>query len=243
MITPFRRYWLAFLPAVAALAAVVACGDDDDAGGSSIPDASVADTSTTVVDSGSNTDTNTGIVDAGHDADAALPDLCALYPNTVYPGDAAVDEPPDFKRYNLIGYRALVTGASACEVADLFANLGDPTAPPDQIDCLANELASLANCTVGGTPVPYKTSTDGNGSRCSPDAGTSALLGLQLPATPGYTLNDVDFIIDRIHAAAIETGYTAADADRLRQLLRADRAIIVPDAGTTDAGYSQSECQ
>ena len=245
MSTRFRGYWLVFLPAVAALAAVVACGDDDDGGTPSTPDASVADTSTShndANDSGSNAQPDTGIADAGHDADVALPDLCVLYPNAVVPGDASVGEPPDDKRFDLISYRAIVAASGTCEVGDLFANIQET--PPDELGCLANELSSLARCTVAGELVPYKGSADGQGNRCAPDSGTSALLGLHLPpGTPAFTLNDVDFIIDRICDAAIETGFTVADAERLRQLLRADRTTIVPDAGTKDAGYSQSECQ
>lgn len=251
---PNRLLRLAFLamPLVAMAAAfVTACGDDDAAPGP--PDASTdgrTDGTTNVPDGGGGgTDSSTdappgdGGVDAPGDADAALPALCVTYSNADVVGDAGASEGTR-PRYELIALRALHSGAknadNSCEISQLFTAAFDP---PIQFECLGFQLAALAGCTNAGQPLDYKIAVDENGDKCVVDGGAGNIqLGFRDP--PGtYTGNDVGFLADLIKQAAITTGMSAADAERLKQLYLSQRASVLgPDAGTGDAGFSNSTC-
>ncbi len=250
---PNRLLRLAFLamPVVALTAAfVTACGDDDASPGQ--PDASTeagTDANGNVPDgnTGADTGTDAGPGDAGTDAtgdaDAALPALCLTYSNADFVGDSGAGE-DTWPRYQLIALRALHSGAknadNACEVNALFANAFDP---PIQFECLGHQLAALAGCTVAGQPLNYNTSLDENGDYCVVDGGANIQLGFRDP--PGtYTANDVAFVADLVKQAAVATGLSASDADRLKALYLSQRASVLgPDAGDAgDAGFSNSTC-
>ncbi|HVH42639.1 MAG TPA: hypothetical protein VM925_09850 [Labilithrix sp.] len=188
------------------------------------------------------------IKDSGIDADAAiLKALCETYPNTVVAGDADVGEPSDFTRYMLIALRAIYTGvenaANSCEIGQAFVEDPDPFVPVP-FTCLGRQLAALTGCIAQGKAVDYLAAQDDNNDYCVSDAGPSVLLGLHDPATKNYTGNDVDFMIELVKKAALETGMAPADADRLKALLVAEKnKVAFGDAGTGDAGFSQSTCE
>src|SRR5262249_48947949 len=159
------------------------------------------------------------------DADASLPALCITYPNVTTPGDAGASEPDDFLRFDLIALRALLSGetnaAASCQVGTEFASTDDP--PPSQEDCLGQELAFLAGCAA---PTNYQgNALDKNGARCVDDGGV-VRLGFRDPATGNYTAQDVDFVIQLVRAAALSTGMTSADAERLVALLEAQKGSV-----------------
>lgn len=244
-----RLLRLAFLslPALGSAAALVtACGDDDTV--VSTPDASADATTDTYVppapDAGADTGPTDAGADAAQDADAALPPLCQTYPNVDVVGKADASE-PTAARYELIALRALHSGLecadNSCEVSGLFATAFDP---PTVYQCLGTQLAALAGCTNSGVPINYELANDtDNGAPCVVDGGPGNIqLGFRDP--PGtYTGNDVGFVAELVKKAAIATGLSAADAERLKQLYLSQRASVLgPDAGTGDAGFSSSSC-
>lgn len=252
---PKRLLRIAFLamPVVALTAAfVTACGDDDASPGQ--PDASTeagTDANGNVPDgnTGADTGTDAGPGDAGTDAtgdaDAALPALCLTYSNAPFQGDASAGEGA-FPRYELIASRALHTGAkcadNSCEVSELFTTAFDG---PTVYQCLGYQLAALAGCTVAGQPMNYNTAMDTDFTLpCVVDGGPGNIaLGFRDP--PGtYTANDVAFVADLVKQAAVATGLSASDADRLKALYLSQRASVLgPDAGDAgDAGFSNSTC-
>lgn len=253
---PNRLLRIAFLamPVVALTAAfVTACGDDDAAPGQ--PDASTdgRTDANNVPDgnTGADTGTDSGPSDAGTDAkgdadaDAALPALCLTYSNAPIMGDAAANEGTS-PRYELIALRALHSGVkcadNSCEVSELFTTAFDG---PTVYQCLGYQLAALAGCTVAGQPMNYNTAMDTDYTQpCVVDGGPGNIqLGFRDP--PGtYTGNDVGFVADLVKQAAIATGMSAADADRLKALYLSQRtSVLGPDAGGAgDAGFSNSTC-
>jgi len=254
------RFGVFAVPAVMlAIGVVTACSDDPNVDDSpSVPptmdattgvDGTVGDSTMPVLDA--KTDAGADATTADADAEAGLPALCETYPNTVIMGDAAT-EPQTFARFKLIAYRAIYTGPNntfnnaTCEISEAFQNDFDPPLPGD---CLGVQLAALAGCKdINGTPIGYATAIDQNADNCVAAGGPSIQLGFRVPnpdnVPPPYTVTDVNKFIDIIRLAAIQTGMSVADANRLKALLDAERnKVVTTDAGfDASAGYSNSIC-
>ncbi|HSO39303.1 MAG TPA: hypothetical protein VLT33_42545 [Labilithrix sp.] len=240
----FRLGFLGLPVLAASFAIVAACSSDDDTGGTTTqPDAAQNPLDSSIP----RTDSSTPLEDGGPGLDAAdaadqfvPPPLCKTYPDN--PADASVAEGPR-KLYELIAVRALLEAADSCEVGSAFQALEDP---PSQLTCFGKQLASLAGCLVGGAPIDYNLAEDENGAKCiAVAAGDDTVkAGFRNPATGAYSNKDVDFLIALTKKAAISTGMPAADAERLRALLAAQRATAAADGGGPGDGgtYTQSTC-
>lgn len=189
-----------------------------------------ADTST-LTDGGTDAAVDTGL-DGGAEAEA--PRLCKTYPNVS--ADASAAEGPR-KLYELIALRALLEAAASCEVGESFPDLEDP--PPSQITCFGKQLAALAGCLAGGAPIDYSAELDENGEKCVNPATGVVQIGFRDPATNKYSSMDVDFMLNLVRKAAVSTGMPAADADRLKALVTAEKSKAASDAGP---GYTNSTC-
>jgi hypothetical protein len=241
----FRVGFLGLPLAAASFAIIAACSSDDDASRPTTPlvDAAQNPIDGSVTPQDGSTPIEDGGTDAADAADAAdqyvPPPLCQTYPNN--PADASVGEGPR-KLYELIALRALLEAADSCEIGQAFQALEDP---PSQLTCFGKQLASLAGCLVGGAPIDYTIQEDENGEKCVPVVATdpTVKVGFRDPATSGYSNKDVDFLVALTKKAAISTGMPAADAERLRALLAAQRKQAAGDGGPGDGGaYTQSNC-
>lgn len=236
----FPRAALLGVPALAAaFVAIEACSSSDP----TTPPGTDASTAETSTDGNTATDTSTSsdggsdaTVDTGLDggAEAEAPRLCKTYPNVA--ADASASEGPR-KLYELIALRALLEAAASCEVGESFPDLEDP--PPSQITCFGKQLAAVAGCLAGGAPIDYSAELDENGEKCVNPATGVVQIGFRDPATSNYSSMDVDFMLGLVRKAAVSTGMPAADADRLKALITAEKSKAASDAGP---GYSNSTC-
>lgn len=242
----FRVGFLGLPLLAASFAIVAACSSDDDTGATPTlsPDAAQNPVDGSIPRGDGSIDPPP---DAGPGLDAAdaadqfvPPPLCVTYPNA--PADASVAE-GSRKLYELIAVRALLEAADSCEIGDAFQALEDN---PNQLNCFGLQLASLAGCLVGGAPINYAIAEDGNANKCiAVAAGDSTVqAGFRDPAVGNFSNRDVDFLIALTKKAAISTGMKAADAERLRALLAAQRATATVDGGGAGDGglYTQSTC-
>lgn len=245
------RTGLLALPLLAtSFALVTACSDDDSSTVSpdASPDAVVASdgsaNDSAAEDAKGDTDADAttvsdGGADSGNDADAnvpVLPPLCNTYSNAVVASDPD-SEPPDMHRWDLVAFRAVIAAGATCEIG---ASFSDPDGDPIQWDCFGKQLAGLVGCAGA---VDYTTSNDGNGSLCAPTTGASVEIGFRNTKSGGYHAKDFDHFAVLVRDAAVTTGVSAADADRLIGILQAQKnKVVVSDAGAAadGGGYSQA---
>lgn len=243
----FRVGFLGLPLLAGSFAIVAACSSDDDTGATpTSPDAaqSPVDGSVPRVDGSIDPPPDAGPgLDAADAADQFVPPpLCVTYPNAA--ADASIAEGPR-KLYELIAVRALLEAADSCEIGSAFQDL-EPEGNPSQLTCFGLQLASLAGCLVGGAPINYAIAEDENANKCiAVAAGASTVkAGFRDPATGNFSNRDVDYLIALTKKAAISTGMKAADAERLRALLAAQRSTATADGGGAGDGgtYTRGTC-